>query len=234
MSARNRWTAVWICLLCLSPALLTGCGGPAAQGSESPEAVCLKIKESIEKKDMGGFYDCLTEESQDVMVGSMIMVKSMMAMASAMGGPEAAQEFAPIDAVMEKHGVTNEAIAAAAPNQMAMMEDPASVAKAADIVADKRAFVTEVYAAMDKAGKGGDLSSKLNGELKDMKIEGDTATAKLVTADGEEELDFRKTATGWKMHIDMAKLAAKSGQPPAAMPPAGPAEVEAEAVEVEN
>lgn len=238
MTARTRWTAAWICLLSLSPACLTGCGGPV-QGSESPEACCLKIKEAIEKKDMGGFYDCLTDESQDVMVSSMVMVKSMVAMMSAMGGPEAAKEFAPIDAVMEKHGVTNEAIAEVAPNQMTWMEDRASVGKVANIVADKRGFVAEVYAAMDKAGKGGDLSSKLNGELKDVKIDGDQATAKLVTAEGEEELDFRKTATGWKMHIDMAKLAAKSGRPAAAIEPrgnieSGAPEVEAEAVEVEN
>jgi hypothetical protein len=226
MNARTRWTAAWICLLSLSPACLTGCGGPA-QGSESPEACCLKIKKSIENKDMGGFYDCLTDESQDVLVGSMIMMKSMMAMASAMGGPEAAQKFAPIDDVMEKHGVTVEAIKAAAPNALTMAEDPASVAEIADIVADKRAFVAEVYAAMDKAGQGGDLAGKLNGELKDLKIEGDKATANLVTADGEEELDFRKTATGWKMHIDLAKLAAKAGPPRTAIDPsADPAPVE--------
>jgi hypothetical protein len=101
-------------------------------------------------------------------------------------------------------------------------------------VADKRAFVAEVYTAMNDSGKGGDLAGKLNGELKNLKIDGDKATATLVTADGEEELDFRKTAEGWKMHIDIAKLSAKARQHPAPLEPPAEAEVDAEAVGVEN
>lgn len=211
MTNRFQYAGAWIFLASLLPTCLSGCG--SAQGFDSPEECCLEIKTSIEKKDMGGFYDCLTEESQDVVAGSMVMMKMMSGMAAAMGGPEAAKDFAEIDAALEKHGVTKEAFEKAAPDRQ-QLKDPDAVKDLAVVVKDKRAFVVDMFAAMEKSGKVANLRDKLNGELKDLKIEGDKATATLETPQGDEELDFRKTANGWKLHIDLQKLAAKAGPAP--------------------
>ncbi|MBA3485381.1 MAG: hypothetical protein H0T51_26600 [Pirellulales bacterium] len=220
MTSRTRSAGAWLCLLSLSP-LLGGCGASSG-GYDSPEAVAAAAKAAIDKKDMGAFYDCLTEESQNTLTGSAVLVGSMMklrASMAAMDGPEAQadaeKETAEVTTIMEKHGVTEESLKDANPNP-AMMGDSQAIGALANVVKDKRAFVHEVFTALDKMKQGGpDLSQQFTGELKDLKVDGDKATAKLTTQRGEEELDFRKTAAGWKLHIDMEKMGPRStGAPP--------------------
>ena len=221
MTSRSTSAGAWLCFVSLLP-LLAGCGA-ASGGHASPEAVAAAAKAAIDKKDMGAFYDCLTEESQNVLAGTAVMVGSMMKVMSgmaAMGGPEAKaeaeQEVGEVTAVMEKHGVTEESLKGADPNP-AMMGDTQAISGLADVVKDKRAFVDDMFTALDKMKQGGpDLSEDFNGELKDLEIDGDTATAKLTTRRGDQELDFRKTAAGWKLHIDMQKMRGPAGPP---MPP---------------
>jgi hypothetical protein len=219
MTSRKRFAGAWLCLVSLTP-LLAGCGASGG-GYASPEAVAGAAKAAIDKKDFGAFYDCLTEESQDMLAGSAVMVGSMMKMMSgmaAMGGPEAQaeaqKETGPVIAVLEKHGVTEEALKNANANP-ATMGDPQAVASLANVVKDKRGFVNDVFTELEKQKKGGpDLSEQFSGELKDLTIDGDRATAKLMTPRGEEELDFRKTADGWKLHIDMQKVGRGAAGPP--------------------
>jgi len=234
MTSRTKSAGAWLCLLSLSP-MFAGCD-IAGGGYASPEAVASAAKAAIDKKDMGAFYDCLTEESQNTLAGTAVLVGSMMKMMSgmaAMGGPEAQaeaeKETAEVTAIMEKHGVTEESLKDANPNP-AMMGDAEAIGKLAGVVKDKRAFVHDVFTALDKMKKGGpDLSQQFTGELKDLKIDGDRATAKLTTARGEEELDFRKTAAGWRLHIDMEKMGRGAGGPP----PAGDSTNEGVEVDVE-
>ena len=214
MTSRTKSAGAWLCLLSLSP-LLAGCGAPGG-GYASPEAVATAAKAAIDKKDMGAFYDCLTEESQNTLAGTAVLVGSMMKSGMvAMGGPEAQAETAEVAAIMEKHGVTEESLKDANPNP-AMMGDSQAIGALANVVKDKRGFVHDVFTVLDKMKQGGpDLSQQFTGELKDLKIDGDKATAKLITQRGEEELDFRKSAAGWKLHIDMEKMGRGS---PAAAP----------------
>jgi hypothetical protein len=221
MTSRTKVAGAWLCLVSLSP-LLAGCGASGG-GYASPEAVASAAKAAIDKKDMGAFYDCLTEESQNTLAGTAVLVGSMMKMMSgmaAMGGPEAQaeaeKEVGEMTAIMEKHGVTEESLKDANPNP-AMMGDSQAIGALANVVKDKRAFVHDVFTALDKMKKGGpNLSQQFTGELKDLKIDGDRATAKLTTQRGEEELDFRKTAAGWKLHIDMEKMGRGTAGPASA------------------
>lgn len=218
MIHRKQYAGAWLCLFSLSP-LVMGCGGSGG-GHASPEAVAAAAKSAIDKKDMGAFYDCLTEESQNVLAGTAVMVGSMMKMMTgmaAMGGAEAKaeadKEVGEVAAVLEKHGVTEESLKGADPNP-AMMGDSQAIGALADVVKDKRSFVDDMFTALNKMDKGGpDLSQQFSGELKDLKFDGDKATAMLTTARGEQELDFHKTAAGWKLHIDMQKMRGPAGAP---------------------
>jgi hypothetical protein len=215
MTSRTKSAGAWLCLLSLSP-LLAGCGASGG-GYSSPEAVAVAAKAAIDKKDMGAFYDCLTEESQQVMVGAMVMAGSMMQMMSAMaaiGGPEAMaeakKEVGDVPAVMEKHGLTEESLKGA--NSDPTKEKMQAMAGLAEAVKDKRSFVYDMFSALDKLKAGGpELSQNFSGELSDLKIDGDKATATLMTPRGEEELDFHKTAAGWRLHIDLEKMRANAG-----------------------
>jgi hypothetical protein len=225
MTTQVRATGACICVLSLLPTL-AGCG----VGYSSPEAVASAAKMAIDNKDMAAFYDCLTEESQDTLAGTAVMVGAMMKMMSgmaAMGGAEAAakaeQATTEVAAVMDKHGVTEDDLKNAGANPM-MMTDSKAIASLAGVVTDKRAFVDDMFTVFNKASNGGpDLGEKFTGELKDLKITGDRATAKLATARGDQELDFHNTATGWKLHIDMEKMAANAGPSPIGSPADGPA-----------
>lgn len=236
MTSCSTTARAWICLVGLAPQLL-GCGGSGGGGGHaSPESVAAAAKKAIDEKDMGAFYDCLTVESQNVLAGTAVMVGSMMKLMAgmgALGGPEvqaeAQQDAAEMTAILEKHGVTEESLKGASPNP-AMMGDPQAISGLADAVQDKRALVHDVFTLLDKLREGdSDMGSQFTGELKDLKIDGDRATAKLMTPRGEEELDFHKTADGWKLHIDMGKI----GRGAAAAPPAEPGEGQEAAAEAD-
>lgn len=230
MNVPAKNLGAWLGVVALT-AQLAGCGAAGGGGGHaSPEAVAAAAKSAIDKKDMGAFYDCLTVESQNVLAGTAVMVGSMMKLMAgmgALGGPEAQaaqQETAEMAAVLEKHGLTDETLKNVGPNP-AMMNDPAAIGALADAVKDKRALVHDVFTVLDKMREGdSDLGSQFTGELKDLKIEGDRATAKLLTPRGEEELDFHKTADGWRLHIDLNKI--NRGASPTA-PPSAAASAEA-------
>src|SRR5262249_52567761 len=80
-------------------------------------------------------------------------------------------------------------------------------------IKDKNAFVADMMTAMKKLGGDKKDSGPMgkDAELKDVKIEGDTATGTVVTKhDGKEKseaIKFRKVGGGWKIELpaDMLK-----------------------------
>ncbi len=227
MNRLYRRLGASLCLLSLSTSLL-GCGGGSGSTAEgdfaTPEACYQAVKKAVEAKNWGGFYDCLTADSQEIVAGSMVLMGNMVKMMSgmaAMAGPEAAakaeKEMSAVTTVLEKHGVTEDAMKGFSPDPETMQQ-PEAIKKLAAVAKDKRAFVADMFAAMETMGQGGpDFDKKLAGELKDVKIDGDHATAKVIGAEGEQELDFRQTAEGWKLYIDLNKI-----QDPGSGPAIGP------------
>lgn len=216
--------AAALCLLSLTTGML-GCSGGAGPAYESPQAVFSAAKTAVVNKDPLTFCHCITEESQQVVAGAMVMMGGMMKMMSGMaslGGPEAVaqaeKQFGPINAVLEKHGVTEDKLkqvtqsAQQAPN-------PESLKSVADLVSDKPMFIAEMIGAMENMSDGPSFAEKLgeeySGELKDVKIDGDKAAGLLEGTSGTQSIEFRKTASGWRIHLDPDKLKAPSGPPTA-------------------
>ena len=205
--------------LALATSLLAGCGGGKFS---SPEACFQAIQSAAQRKDIPAMMECLTDESQSVIAGGMVMMGSMMKMMggmAGMGGEGAAEmqkQSDAIAAVLQKHGVTDEALKTVAPSPQTG-GDPQAIIKVGGLVMNKPAFIGDMYAAMQQFHNGGkfneELESQLGGTLKDVKINGDAATATIVTASGEDQLDFRNTSAGWKLHIDYNRMRPGAGPP---------------------
>jgi hypothetical protein len=208
----GRLTALGACLLAACAAV--GCG--SSEGYSSPHACAYAAKAAVDSNDAEALFDCLTVETQETLAGSIVQnvtaYKSWSQALAAFQSAEAAREtkklLAALDAVLKKHGVDREALELVR-EDLAALDDPKASAAVASVVRDKRRFVAESFAALERLGKNlGQLSNKFAGDVKEFKVEGDTAFARIAGADGEARLDFRKTAAGWKLHLEVRELLA--------------------------
>jgi hypothetical protein len=222
MSRQTRRLFAILGLVALAPTI-AGCGG-GSNGFATPEACFAAMQTAAKNKDIPALCDCITEESQSALAGGLVMMGSMLKMMSgmaAMGGPEAKAEaektLGAVGAVLEKHGVTEEALKNATPDPHTM-GDSKAILKLADMVKDKKAFISDMFAAMQQAGQGDKFSDQMDeqvaGQLKDVKIDGDRATAVVVTDTGESPIEFRRSnGSGWKLHINLDEMAARGEAP---------------------
>jgi hypothetical protein len=226
MSVRvGKWLA--IVAVC---GLVVGCGGSTTpQAFNTPEECFQFAQKAAAQKDYVAAVDCMTVDTQATMAGMMVtagsMAKAFAGMAAAFGGGgEDAEKMKKglenIDAVLEKHGVTEKSLEeigesgglAAAfggegePNPEKAIEGIRAMAKP---VKDHRAFVAEMIAALDALGDeaGENPVQGFIGELTNVQINGDHATATIKNSDGiENPIGFKKTARGWRIHLDANML----------------------------
>ncbi len=162
----------------------SGCGSDG--GGSTPQATFDAMKAAIKAKDMRKFTNCLTPESQKMMVSGLLMVSQM---AKGFGG----KSDPDMDALLKKHGV--------AEVNLKNLEEAAAKVK------DKPGFMADFAAMAEKKGKQGGMltSSQAEGVLKDVKITGETAKGKVVTTkDGKEitdTIEFRKVDGRWLIHM---------------------------------
>jgi hypothetical protein len=222
-----------LCLVGAASLLLAGCGaGRAPVQFNTPEECFQFAQKAAQEKDYIAAVDCLTEDSQEVMAGMMVtagtMSKAFGGMAAAFGGDsEEAQQMkaglAKIDAVMTKHGVTEKALEemgqanplagaltggsdAADQNPEQAIEGVRAMAKP---IEDRRTFVADMIGAMEELGndQAENPVEEFAGELKDVQIDGEEATATILKADAEESpIGFKKTDHGWRIHLDANML----------------------------
>jgi hypothetical protein len=200
--------------------ITTGCGGAFS----SPEACFNTLRAAAQNNDVPAMMACVTDESQSVLAGGLVMMGSMMKLFGVMapqGGNEGEGKnpAESIDAVLAKHGVTGDALKGLNPDPESMA-DAQAIIKLGNLVDDKPAFIADMLAIMERLNQDGfkqGLETQLAGTLKDVKITGNAATATVVTTRGEDQLDFRRTAAGWKIHFDVTQLQASGGgsTPPA-------------------
>jgi hypothetical protein len=125
---------------------------------------------------------------------------------------------------MEKHGVTEEtlteigqegglAAAFSDGTDVGGEQDPEQalhgIRALAKPVQDHQAFVADMITAMDGLGNesGENPVEGLAGELTNVQINGDQATATVRKSNGEEDsIGFRKTDRGWRIHLDANML----------------------------
>ena len=160
------------------------------------------------------FCDSLTAESQDVLAGALVMMGVMLQDRSRHGRaarrPEAPRSQARARAVIP-------AILAEARRRLTTPSTHDAtrlifrrLCRASPKMADvdrQTSGVHRRHVRRDASNSSGDDSfgeefyEQLAGELQDVTIDGDRATAVVVTESGEEPLEFRKTPAGWKLHI---------------------------------
>lgn len=212
---KHRIISATLSLTVLLVSLTTsGCG---QKKYDSPEAVFSAASKALEKEDMEKFLNCMTEESQDVFAGGIVMVTMMVkGMAEAFGGlggeaDKAKEKFAKLDEVMAKHGLTKEYLKGIEEVQPGTPEE--AMKKLLEPVKDKPELVSdmmEAFKELDESGDGPDPAKAFSGELEDLKIDGDTATAKMVTTvDGKkekEDIKFKLVDGGWLIHLELAEM----------------------------
>lgn len=185
---------------------ISGCSGKY----DSPEACFQTIRMAAHKEDITTFYESLTPESQDVIVGALLAtaVKARAQHAVNPSEPLAKQQVEAFDPVLTKHEVDEQAVQGFLPQYF--LRGSQAIPELAKAVKAKLPFVMDMYAAMKNANGSFELADEfykqLAGQLREVTIDGDQATAIDVTESGETPLNFRKSADGWKLHIDLATL----------------------------
>jgi hypothetical protein len=193
----------------------------------TPQEVFEAAKKALQKEDMKGFCATLTDDSRDAFAGVMVLMP-MMVKGFAKFAPEDKQKellakLKPLEDVMTKHGLTEEALNKMKGEKPAGKGPEAMKQALKQLVApvkDRCAFIAEMVAAFKKVdGKAKEGPIDIKGELKDVMIDGDKAKGVIVgTKDGKEKRDpieFRKIAGSWKIDLpmDMGK-GMKLGAPP--------------------
>lgn len=219
----------WLAIAAVS-GLVVGCsGGSTPQAFNTPEECFQFAQKAAAQKDYVAAVDCMTVDTQETMAGIMVtagsMAKAVAGMATAFGGGgEDAEKMKKglenVNAVLEKHGVTEKSLEEfgqnggfagafggdGGANPEKAIEGIRAMAKP---VKDHRAFVAEMIAALDSLGDnaGDNPVQGFVGELTNVQVNGDSATATIKNADGEENpIGFKKTARGWRIHLDANML----------------------------
>jgi hypothetical protein len=203
-----------VLLSLLAVAALVGCGG----AYDTPEATFQTIRVAANNKDMRGLFGGLTEESLDTLAGSLVLAFKTpfgkAGMKRSLSAEDADKAEAATTSVCEKYDVTDAKVSDAMSDPLTMFS-AGGLKKLADLVEDKVGFIADMWGALEPFGQTSKFSEEfavqLSGTIKDVKIDGDQATAVLVTTKGEQPLTFRKTPAGWKIHIELGPL----GAPPA-------------------
>ncbi len=181
-----------VAVLCL----VAGCsgGGGEAAGGDSPQDVFNKIKDGFESGDYEASFRCVAPEGQDQMLFGM-----MMALGFATMGKEDAE--AEVKGILKKHGVRvdedEEGIDLG--DEAAMKE---AIAKTFKDVKDKPALFQELMEAAEKHTVQMGPFVPEAAQLKNVKIEGDTATGTISSEQGEEEAEFVKKDGRWYAKFD--------------------------------
>jgi hypothetical protein len=177
---------------------------------KTPQAVFEAAKTAAKKKDMRTFVGCLTPDSQKLFTGQLVLAGVLTkAFAGLDPSGKLKEVVKPIDDLMAKHGLTEEALKKFKPSK-----DPKETGKAmramADLIKDRTGFCVEIAALFEKSMPKKGKAAFENEELKDVKIDGDKAKGVLVSKDGEKErkvpIDFAKIGGGWKLVMPEAPI----------------------------
>lgn len=208
---RNCSLASGLLLSALVCALLVGCGGATAH--KTPEDAFNAMKTAAEKEDYKTFCDCLTDESRDVIAGTAVFLGAVTkAVFSAPTATNADKEkLRPIDDIVKKHGLNEDFLKKVDVKGILLTKDKGASLKAmqklVEPVKDRTALAVDLFGALKKLdGEQFDLTREFSkAELKDLKIDGDTARGTLVKGKNNEPVDFRKIEGGWKIHFSLDK-----------------------------
>jgi hypothetical protein len=210
---------------CLSACIvLSGCGdaatktqpnGPAAKTSGetgrnvTPQATLDAAKAAAEKRNFPALSQLLTPEAREEMAAGLVMLSGFLRVAGPLAkegeGKSASQLGEKLGEVLEKHGVNEKTSPKITINLDASPEaQSAEMRKLAAPIKDHAAFVADVLGVLQKYGDKPDARLiEADARLKDVKIDGDTATATFVQTRGGKEssgpIAFQKQDGEWKI-----------------------------------
>lgn len=189
--------------------------GSTSTAHATPEAAFAAAKTALGKEDWKGFCQVLTPESRDAFAGGMAFAGMMMQGFASAGGADGEKDAKNIQAVLDKHGLTEEVMKKNMEGDQPASQDEA-MKKLLEPVKDRDAFVADIMAALDNL-KGNKKQTPMDKDatLKDLKVEEDSATATIeFEKEGKkvsEPVSFKKIDGGWRLHMDMDKKG--KGQP---------------------
>jgi len=174
---------------------------PAAPGKTygSPEEVFAAAKAAIAAKDFGTFCDCIEPEAQKAMALGMVMVLGFLTMMDQGIKPR-------IDALLKKHEVPEMTPDKTKSQEEAFKELADKIKNPRGLIADAMALMEAAMDEQIKAGKAkkGQKQDPVFGELADLKVTGDKATAVMKSADGKSKpMSFAKIGGSWYLAPDL-------------------------------
>jgi hypothetical protein len=166
-------------LAAVAAVLLSGCGG----SNSSPEAVFKEAKRSAETKDWKSFYGCCDPENARQMLAGLVMAAGFSVMQDKDGEKE-------LKELLHRHGLDAEkqgSMKGDSKPDLAPVKDPA-------------ACFGDLMTFCEKKSKGADMNSmlRLQGDLTDVKIDGDKATGTVALKNGPKSpIAFVRLKGSW-------------------------------------
>jgi hypothetical protein len=183
-------------------------------GGDSPEQVFERMRAAVISNDRKEMAACLSPQGRAEMSGMMVMVASMVAAFSQMGAEMSgemaeavgATEQAPpptediaanLEALLARHGLDEAALGPPG----TPMENPPKELESPELLADLMTFVDELPSDdEDDAGPGSPEGFSVpEGDLENLKVKGDQATAKI----GDEPAKFVRVDGRWYIDPDL-------------------------------
>ena len=163
----------------------------AVGGADTPQAAYAAFQKAIREEDNAKLLKCLTPDSQDTVVGDMVVKACLpVLLAKDLGGKVRPE----LTALLDKHGL-----------DASKATKKASFAVPASMVKDKVTFMNDIMKLYRDLNKTHWLSVLVDTKLSDVGIEGDTATGKLSDLKGRVQdttpIGFRKVDGKWLVHI---------------------------------
>lgn len=185
-------TITWIAISTALLLVVTGCGPSNQEGASSPEKLFSQMKET-DRSNFSSQLDLVVPDERPILAFSLDFVA---AFATAFSPDKSLKKE--YNDIRAKYGLKDMSKSKPKVN----MKDPDSVIKYAqdtygDI--DLKGFLTDMAAFIDKLpGKKPKVKKSQYKEMKDLKVEGDTATATAVLENGKtEQLVFKKVEGRW-------------------------------------
>jgi hypothetical protein len=201
-------------------------GGGKKPSYKTPQDAFAALKNAVAKEDMRAFASCLTDESRKLLVGTLavsaaqseatikLLEKDSKTPEQEKMLAEMKDNLARLRKVLKKHGVKEEEVKKALDEAKSGDKDAFKKAfiKLADQISNHSAFFEDAYQATKKKyGKADEDMRKAmkNAQLKDLKIDGDTAKGKVITKRDDTErsdpITFRREQGSWRVDLFASK-----------------------------
>jgi hypothetical protein len=192
----------------------------------TPQDAFNAANDAVKKKDFKSAMTCFTAESRDALAGTMVFMGQLVMGFSELD-PKGKDKAKELKGIMDKYGLTKEAMDKLKPDHLPKGGDPkdpekmkAAMAELGKLIKkDRNGFIAEMIRFLDKDQPGGGNSLLGEGaKLEDLAIDGNHAKATVISEkQGKEKRDpieFKKTAAaGWRIDLPAKEFKLEFGGP---------------------